>query len=423
MKEFQIKSKDGSKATSDAMGELSKDTQKVWKDFLNGKGTVSDVASTVVSELKGMDNQVEAGKIGVGLFGTKFEDLEADAVYAMLGTTEAMKNFEGATESAAQAVEGSFLNRIKSAWRDLQVGISDVVQSAGAQEFFDTIATKAEELVPKITNLAEKAVEFGNTIEDNWGPIKETVIGITTAIVAFKVGMMGLTVVSAVTGFITAFRTALITGTAAQWAMNIAMSANPAGLVVAAFAGLVTAGVLLYRNWDKVKEKWDTVWNSIKKGAASGVNFVIDKLNALINVINKIPGVNIPIVPKVEWGNVKMPASDGKIYNATTSKKAQLAASYDVGSNRITHDQVANIHKDEMIIPARQAQKVRQAGGNIDNIDKLINKPSQHTLVAGNESSNNGKTFGDINIYPKGLTSSEVINELVPKLKLVLANM
>lgn len=351
---------------------------------------------------------------------TKWEDLEADAMYAMLGTTEAMKGFEGATESAASKVENTFSNRMTQAWRDLQVSISEVVQSEGAKEFFDTIATKAEELVPKITNMAEKAVEFGNTIEDNWGPIKETVIGITTAILAFKLGMMGLSVVSTITGIITSFRTALITGTAAQWAMNIAMSANPAGLVVAAFAGLVAAGVLLYRNWDKVKAKWDTVWTSIKQGAASGVNFVIDKLNGLINVINKIPGVNIPIIPKVEWGNVKQSRD---VINKTSV--GGRIPEYAVGSDRITHDQYAMIHKDEMIIPARQAQKVRQAGGNIDNIDKLINKPSS-VSVTNTDSNNTGSVPIQVtiqNINAGGVTVAEVAGNIVAELKLAMSNM
>lgn len=69
MKEFQIRTKDGSKATKEAMGSMSKSTQNVWKEFLNGNGTVKDVAATVVGELKGMEDQVAAGQIAVDLFG------------------------------------------------------------------------------------------------------------------------------------------------------------------------------------------------------------------------------------------------------------------------------------------------------------------------------------------------------------------
>ena len=68
-KEFQIKIKDGSKGVSDAMDLLSKDTQNVWKNFNQGKGTVKDVHNAVIKELKGMDNQILANEIGVGLYG------------------------------------------------------------------------------------------------------------------------------------------------------------------------------------------------------------------------------------------------------------------------------------------------------------------------------------------------------------------
>jgi hypothetical protein len=69
MKEFQIRVKDGSKATSDAMDQMSEGTQKVWQEFNKGEKTVKDVHNAVVAELKGMDNQVLANQIGVSLYG------------------------------------------------------------------------------------------------------------------------------------------------------------------------------------------------------------------------------------------------------------------------------------------------------------------------------------------------------------------
>jgi hypothetical protein len=41
-------------------------------------------------------------------------------------------------------------------------------------------------------------------------------------------------------------------GTAAQWLMNAAMSANPIGLVIAAIAALIVIMILLIKNWDKI---------------------------------------------------------------------------------------------------------------------------------------------------------------------------
>lgn len=426
MKEFQIRVKDGSKSTNEAMKEMSSGTQKVWKNFLKGKGTVADVASTVVGELKTMDDQVAANQIGVGLFGTKWEDLEADAMYAMLGTTDVMKDFEGAMESASSKVEGNFKNRLVGAWRQLQLGIADTANSSGGKEFLETIATKAEELVPKVIGLVESAIDLGNTIKEHWTPIRETVIGITVAVAAFRGGMAAMSIVSTISGFIKTYRAALATGTVAQWAFNGALAANPIGIVILAVAGLVAGLVLLYRNSEKFRGMWDAAWSSIKRAAASGVNTVITELNRMIELINRIPGVNIPIVPKVEWGKVStMPSSDGKLYTASNAKKdPQLAASYAIGSNRITHDQFANIHKDEMILPARQAQRVRAAGGNIDNIDKLVAQQKQVVAVTSGRNSDSKGSISVVieNIHAAGVTVAEVVQEIVTELKLTLAN-
>ena len=51
---------------------------------------------------------------------------------------------------------------------------------------------------------------------------------------------------------------------AAQWLFNAAMTANPIGLIVAAIAAVIAAGVALYMHWDTVKAKFVEVWEGIK---------------------------------------------------------------------------------------------------------------------------------------------------------------
>lgn len=48
--------------------------------------------------------------------------------------------------------------------------------------------------------------------------------------------------------------------TAAQWLLNIALNANPIGLVVAGAAALVGVGYLVYRHWDKAKSLFSAFW-------------------------------------------------------------------------------------------------------------------------------------------------------------------
>ena len=52
---------------------------------------------------------------------------------------------------------------------------------------------------------------------------------------------------------------------AGLFAKAIAFIASPAGMIVAAIAAIIAIGVLLYKNWDTIKEKATEVWGAIKE--------------------------------------------------------------------------------------------------------------------------------------------------------------
>ncbi|MDO7487048.1 phage tail tape measure protein [Peribacillus frigoritolerans] len=120
MKEFQIRAKDGSKGVAGAMGALSESTQKTFEDFNNGKATVKELHNAVIGDLKGMDDQVSANQIGVALYGTKFEDLEADSMYAMGNINGAIKGVDGAMDKSGKNVEKTFGQKLQISWRKTQ---------------------------------------------------------------------------------------------------------------------------------------------------------------------------------------------------------------------------------------------------------------------------------------------------------------
>lgn len=120
----------------------------------------------------------------------------------------------------------------------------------------------------------------------------------TAAFVAQKVAMVAGKVV-------------MVAVTAAQWAWNAAMAANPIGAVILLIGGLITAGVLLVKNWDKVKSAWNTTMTVIKDTTKTTVNYAIDMFNKLIETINKIPGINIPVIPKIDTSGVEALANSG----------------------------------------------------------------------------------------------------------------
>lgn len=433
MKEFQIRVKDGSKSTDETFSAMSKSTFDLWESFNRGEASVADVAGAVTKELQGMDDQVTANQLAVALFGTKWEDLEAGAMYAMLGSKDAMKDFEGSTESAAAKVEGSLKNKLISSWRELQVGIADVVNGAGAQEFLGSVAQKADELVPKITGIVQKAFEFGNTVRDNWGPIKETLIGVGTAVGVVAVGMGALKVITTVTTMVQGFKTAMGLATAGQWAMNTAMLASPLTWVVVGIAAVVAAGVLLYRNWDTVKAAAGSLWEKTKEVFGGIYDWASQKIQPVTGffkgLYDKFMGFKNAIsnFQPPEWVS-KIGGAIGKAAGAVKN----FLPSFDVGTNRVASDMTANIHKDEMIIPARQAERIRAAGGTIDNIDQMVQSTpvavTSPTPVGNTPQPTASNTGGGVqviiqNLNAKGVTAMEVANELVPLLQLRLANL
>jgi len=434
MKEFQIRVKDGSKSTDETFSAMSKSTFDLWESFNRGEASVADVAGAVTKELQGMDDQVTANQLAVALFGTKWEDLEAGAMYAMLGSKDAMKDFEGSTESAAAKVEGSLKNKLISSWRELQVGIADVVNGAGAQEFLGSVAQKADELVPKITGIVQKAFEFGNTVRENWGPIKETLIGVGTAVGVVAVGMGTLKVITTVTTMIQGFRTAMGLATAGQWAMNAAMLASPLTWVVVGIAAVVAAGVLLYRNWDTVKAAAGSLWEKTKEVFGGIYDWAAQKIQPVTGffkgLYDKFMGFKNAIsnFQPPEWVS-KIGGAIGKAAGAVGNF---ISGSHADGLNRVPYDgYIAELHKDEMVIPARQSERIRAAGGSIDNVDQMV-QPSPGTVTtsapAGSTPQPTASNAGGVqviiqNLNAKGVTPTEVINELVPLLKLRLANL
>ena len=87
-----------------------------------------------------------------------------------------------------------------------------------------------------------------------------------------------------------AFNVATKLAAAGQWALNIAMSANPIGLVIAGIAALIGIGYLLYKNWDTIKtvglQAWTALSNGVYSVAISIKNFFVGLINSGLSFIS-----------------------------------------------------------------------------------------------------------------------------------------
>jgi len=101
----------------------------------------------------------------------------------------------------------------------------------------------------------KKAVQF---VIDNMNVLLPVIIGITAAVTAQMI-------INALVTAYKAWQTVTKTQTALQWLLNIALNANPLGLVALAVGVLVAAIYSLYKNFDKVTSAIKTAWEWLTK--------------------------------------------------------------------------------------------------------------------------------------------------------------
>lgn len=306
-------------------------------------------------------------------------------------------------------------------------------------------------IVDALGNVVHWAGNVYNFFVNNWSLIAPVIAGIAGAILVYKGAVMAINLVQ------NAWAICQGVCTAAQWALNIALSANPIGIIIVAIGALIAIGVAMWMNWDSIcawckqafqavgdffvsvgtsigsffsglwagikdtaigvwnsitgflSGAWNTissaavsvftgignaiknVWNGIVGAIKGAINSIISAINSmirgavsgvngLINGINSVTGaVGIPAIPTFTAPQIPMLANGGLIRTAGTV--------------------IVGEKGPEMLSLPR--------GAKVSPIDK--------------SRQNENKFY--INIYADGKSADEIVDELVPKLKLALDNM
>ena len=145
----------------------------------------------------------------------------------------------------------------------------------------------------------DKAKQVGDFIVQNWTLVQETIVGVTTAVVVFRGAMAALTIIQTINTLMAAYRAGTLLATAAQLGFNVALLANPIGLVIAAIAALIAIGVVLYRNFDTIKAKAQQLWSKFGN--------LITKILAFSGPIGGLIAAGIKLC--TNWDKIKSKAS------------------------------------------------------------------------------------------------------------------
>ncbi|MBG9670993.1 phage tail tape measure protein, partial [Bacillus thuringiensis] len=271
VKEFGIRVQDGSKGVSEGFGDLSEETQKVWKSFNEGKGTAADVFNAVLGDLQKMDDKVKANQIGVALFGTKWEDMGAEAVLSLNDVHGGLGDVTGRMDEMKKLQEESLGQQFQKALRETQAALEPLGKK---------FAELAKDILPPIVDGVKAVMDWFSKLSE----ADQTLLIVMGALSAAFIILTPIVAALAVS----------------FGALNLAFL--PVIATIAAVSLVITGIIMLIKNWgaitDWLSEKWSQfkdwfgeLWSGIVQACSDGWSATVDYFSGawsdFLNMVNE----------------------------------------------------------------------------------------------------------------------------------------
>lgn len=166
----------------------------------------------------------------------------------------------GAFETFKNTVNavGDALDSLGTAFSDIATTIAPGLQGlTDASDTGTTLGNAFNDAGGFIQTVADDLSEFGDWLSENAEPISVALAAIGGGFAAFKVA----SVINAVVTALKNFSAAATLAEAAQWALNLAMDANPIMLVVTAIGAVVAALVWFFTQTETGRKIWEKFTN------------------------------------------------------------------------------------------------------------------------------------------------------------------
>ncbi|MEU2797425.1 phage tail tape measure protein [Streptomyces sp. NPDC007117] len=294
LKEFQIRTTDGSKASAEAFKLLGMSAKKSTAMFAKGGDGAAQGLQTVLDKLRKMKDPVDRNAAAVGLFGTKAEDLGA-ALFALdpSKATADLGKVGGAAKRAGDDLRNNAQAKFEAFKRRGLMVLGDVTAKyvlPRIEDFIDFVDQQAVPTIEKISGGFMAGVRWVKEYGAWFAPLAIAIGGVTLAMTASSIAT-GITM-----GVIGAYSIAIRTAAAVtrawtlvQAGFNAVMALNPVTLIVIGVLALAAAVVVAYKKsetfrnivqatWSGIKAGWDVVWN---QGLKPGFAGFMTGLNAI----------------------------------------------------------------------------------------------------------------------------------------------
>lgn len=349
-------------------GDILKDTNKAMEGMTEEQKNSylaaiagTNYYSTYNQLLEGVNKTVDGGASAWDKLSGEIQNSN-NALDTMHETTTDTVDYSFAKlDSALQDVQLKFLDafgpEIQTALDYVSENVLPAVSQA-AQDLGnfiqDPVIVKFKEFKEWVGDVGDKISEFNSFLSEHQEILVAAAVavgGLTTALLIYNGAAILASVQSGIeTGMLIAMYTTEWIATAATTALGAAFAflTSPITIAILAITAIIAIGVLLYKNWDTIKEKaselgaylqekcegmkeswnnfWDAiggkvsaVWQGIKSAVKSGINSVINFINSGIGKLNNfhvnipkgVPGIggksfglNIPTIPTLATGGI-----------------------------------------------------------------------------------------------------------------------
>ena len=245
---------------------------------VDAKGAIIDVMKAI----QALDADKQAATLQ-DLFGKE----SIGAIAPLLGNLENLQeNFDKVADATkyAGSMEQEYAARSQTTENQIQLAKNtlDAVAVTIGSALLPAVGQVFASIAPVLTSIAE------------WASRNEELVviiaGVAAGIAALIVTIAGMTLIvqgaalayasfQLAAEFVKGLQLATKIATAAQWAWNAAMTANPIGIVIIAIAALIGILYVLYTHFEEVQEFCASVWES---PAAAVIAFITGPIGMLI---------------------------------------------------------------------------------------------------------------------------------------------
>ena len=276
----------GLKEMQSAGGDTKYTVSELMTAFNEGGDKAKEATQDVMNALFALDDETERNALGVQLFGTMWEDLQADGV-------KALSKIDGEFDKTAETMKE--IDSIK---------YDDIGSALGV--LGRTIET--EIIRPFVDKVVPPIKDFIGWLIENIPIVESALAGIGTAMATMFVAKQIMAVVSSWK----AYKAATEGATIAQWLLNAAQNANPMMLIISLIAGLVAAFVVLWNKSDAFRNFWIELWENIKSITSTVVTAIGEFFSGLWENIKTIYST------VAEWFSEKFTAVKDSIITVIT---------------------------------------------------------------------------------------------------------